>query len=83
VVDKTPTVVDGRRTCVRLSFDDLSISDLPKLVDVAYALEDAKGRVRVEAQLYADNPAGLDESRLELSVRELLAQQGLRARWED
>lgn len=52
-------------------------------MDVAYALEDAKGKVSVEVRLSAENPAGLDESLLELNVRELLAQQGLRADWED
>nr|MDQ3399363.1 hypothetical protein [Deinococcota bacterium] len=72
-----------KRTRVRLVFNDLGIHDLAKLMDVAYALEDAKGKVRVEVQLNADNPSGLDESLLELSVRELLAQHGLNANWED
>jgi hypothetical protein len=79
----TPPVASKKKTQVRLAFSDLSINDLPKLVDVAYTLEDARGTVRIEVSLSASNPAGLDETTLELSVRELLDQQGLKVNWQD
>ena len=73
----------GPKTRVSLTFDSLEVGQLPTLVDVVYALEDAKGKVRIQVVLTATNAAGLDETTLDLSVRELVAQHGLDAKWEE
>lgn len=81
----TPGAKPGAKTptAVRLRFDDLEIAQLPVLVDVASALEDAKGKVGIAVVITASNPGGLDETLLDLSVRELLMQHGLAATWEE
>ena len=73
----------GPKTRVSLTFDSLEVGQLPTLVDVVYALEDAKGDVKIQVLLTATNTAGLDETTLDLSVRELVAQHGLKADWEE
>jgi hypothetical protein len=71
----------ANKTRVSLAFDHLQIADLPKLVDIASALEDAGGTIKIEARLTATNAGGLDETVLELSVQELISQFGLDAEW--
>jgi hypothetical protein len=74
---------NAKTTAVRLRFDALQITQIPTLIDVANALEDAKGEVSIEAVIAASNSAGLDESVLEMSVRELLSQHDLAVEWEE
>lgn len=71
------------KTRVSLAFGNLQIADLPKLVDIASALEDAGGTITIEARLTAANADGLDETVLELSVQELISQFGLNAEWQE
>ena len=68
---------------VRLTFNDLDFSQIPQLLDVAGALQDAGGATRITVEMEAVNPSGLDETALELNVREVLSQYGLEAVWEE
>jgi len=52
-------------------------------LDVADAFKDAKGEVHLQAIVTATNAEGLDESTLELSVREVIDQNGLEVEWEE
>ena len=92
VVDPPPPIVDptpdpkppiGKRevTYVRLGLPDVQPTQVPNLLDLFNALQDAKGDVRMEVKLTASNPAGLDQAMLDLSVKELIDQLGLRVDW--
>lgn len=68
-------------TYVRLTLPDVTLAQVPALLDVFSGLKDAKGQVQMEVRLTASNPAGLDQAMLDLSVKELIDQHGLRVDW--
>lgn len=68
---------------VQLRFENLNLEQIPQLVDVAGALDDAGGALRINVSIEATNPEGLDETALDLNVREVLSQYGLMADWEE
>ncbi|ULH14472.1 hypothetical protein MF271_10545 [Deinococcus sp. KNUC1210] len=68
-------------TYVRLGLPNVQPTQVPNLLDLFNALQDAKGDVRMEVKLTANNPAGLDQAMLDLSVKELIDQLGLRVDW--
>lgn len=76
-----PPIGPRKVTYVRLSLPDVSMTQVPNLLDLFGALQDAKGQVQMEVRLTASNPGGLDQAMLDLSVRELIEQYGLRADW--
>ncbi|WP_135230540.1 DUF499 domain-containing protein [Deinococcus fonticola] len=69
-------------TTVRLTLPDVTLPQIPTLLDLFSALQDAKGQVKLEVKLTATNPAGLDQAMLDLSVRELLDQHGVKVDWQ-
>lgn len=71
------------KTRVRLAFSNLDLAQIPQLVDVAGALQDAGGSLRITVDMEAVSPSGLDETALELNVREVLSQYGLEAVWTE
>lgn len=68
---------------VQLRFANLPVEQIDQLVDVAGALQDAGGALHIAVSIEATNPDGLDETALELNVREVLSQYGLTADWEE
>lgn len=68
-------------TSVVLNLPDVTLTQMPALLDVFNALKDAKGQVQMEVRLTATNPAGLDQAMLDLSVKELIDQHGLNVDW--
>lgn len=78
----TPAAKTRQVTSVRLALPDVGLTQIPTLVDLFNALKDARGQVQLSVTLRASNPSGLDQSLLDLSVRELISQHGLKAEWE-
>lgn len=81
-----PIIVDPankKKTRVVLTFDGIDYSQIHNLVDVAAALEDAGGKVRIRVTVDATNAQGLDETVLELNVQEVISQHGLNAEWDE
>ncbi|MFB9993405.1 DUF499 domain-containing protein [Deinococcus oregonensis] len=70
-----------RVTYVRLTLPDVALTQVPTLLDLFNALRDAKGQVQMKVELTASNPTGLDQAMLDLSVKELIDQYGLRVDW--
>ncbi|MDZ7704513.1 MAG: hypothetical protein U5L04_08540 [Trueperaceae bacterium] len=70
-------------TNVRLRFRNLPLDKVANIVDIANALEDAKGEVSLDVTVSAHNPKGLDRAILEMSVQELISQHGLEVMWEE
>jgi len=68
-------------TYVRLGLSDVRLTQIPNLLDLFNALQDAKGDVKMEVKLTANNPGGLDQAMLDLSVKELIDQYGLQVDW--
>jgi len=82
----TPSATRASKTGVRklsLNFEDLPMSQIADLVNVVGALEDAGGEVSIRVNLTAANPDGLDETMVEMNVREVLSQSGLQPDWEE
>lgn len=69
-------------TQVRLTLADMPLAQVHTLIDLFDALKDAKGNVRLDMSLTATNPSGLDQTMLDLSVRELIDQHGLNVKWD-
>lgn len=69
-------------TSVHLRMPGLTLTQIPTLLDLFNALQDAKGDVHLEVRLSARNPQGLDQSVLDLSVKELIDQHGLNVEWQ-
>lgn len=69
-------------TQVRLTLAGMPLAQVHTLIDLFDALKDAKGNVRLDVSLTATNPSGLDQTMLDLSVRELIDQHGLNVKWD-
>lgn len=67
----------------QLRFANLPVEQIDQLVDVAGALQDAGGTLHIAVSIEATNPDGLDETALELNVREVLSQYRLAVDWEE
>ncbi|WP_083922075.1 DUF499 domain-containing protein [Thermus igniterrae] len=68
---------------VRVVLDPLELKRVPILVDLAKALQDAGGQVRLRVEVWAENPTGLNETLLSTSAREILDQYGFDYTWEE
>ncbi len=82
-VKPPPDVSPKVKRRVQLRFANLPVEQIDQLVDVAGALQDAGGALHISVSIEATNPDGLDETALELNVREVLSQYGLTADWEE
>ncbi|RDI95212.1 DUF499 domain-containing protein [Meiothermus sp. QL-1] len=86
VVDPAPTPSPALRPKVkqvRVVLDPIELNRLPALVDLAKALQDAGGQVRLRVEVRAENPSGLNEALLATSAREILDQHGLHYDWKE
>lgn len=82
----TPPVVDPKprgKTRVQLRFPNFDVNKAHVLLDLEQALQDAKGKVTISLSITAENASGLDQTFLDLSVRELLSQYGLSPEWQE
>lgn len=68
---------------LRIHLEPVEISQVPALVDLVAALKEAGGAVTLRAELVAESTTGLDKSKLELVVKELLSQHGFRCDWQE
>ncbi len=87
-IEPIPTPKNGSakktaKTKVRVTLEQLELSRIPALVDLAKALRDAGGSVHLRVEIEATNPNGLDEGVLNTSARELLDQYGLKYEWHE
>jgi len=68
---------------VRIRLNRLDPSQVPAIIDLISGLRDAGGQVAVTVTLVAENPEGLDENTLALTVKELLSQHGFDYEWDE
>lgn len=71
------------KTKVTVTLERLELARIPALVDLAKALRDAGGVVRIKVEIEAVNPGGLNETVLRTSALEILDQYNLEADWRE
>ena len=71
------------KTKVRVTLEQLELSRIPTLVDLAKSLRDAGGTVQLRVEIEATSPKGLDEGVLNTSAKEILDQHGLKYEWHE